>query len=232
MATNPNKPVFYVYRHLRADTGEIFYVGKGMGRRAFDKYHRSKYWKNIEAKHGVLVEFVKEGITESESIQLEIQTIEEYRRAGIKLINMTDGGDGTTGYSHTEEHRKKMSELQAGENNPRFGKPGTRKGVKATQEQIERMRQSHLGKELPEEQRRKIRESTKLARQGIKTPGMTGRTHSPETKEKMRLKALGRRLSAESIAKMSQTKRQKNAEKQNTSIQSVEMPEKQDKLRI
>jgi len=109
MATNPNKPVFYVYRHLRDDSNEIFYVGKGMGRRAFDKSHRSKFWKNIVAKHGVRVELVKEGITESESIQLEIQTIDEYRRAGIKLINMTDGGDGTTGYSHTEEHRRKMS---------------------------------------------------------------------------------------------------------------------------
>ena len=223
MATNPNKPVFYVYRHLRDDSNEIFYVGKGMGRRAFDKSHRSKFWKNIVAKHGVRVELVKEGITESESIQLEIQTIDEYRRAGIKLINMTDGGDGTTGYSHTEEHRRKMSALQAGASNPRFGKTGTRKGVKATEDQIERMRQSHLGKKLPEEQRQKIRQSTKLAREGIKTLGMTGRTHSPETKEKMRLKALGRRLSAESIEKISQTKRQKNVEKRNSTLPSIGM---------
>jgi len=214
MATDPSNPIFYVYQHLKADTGEIFYVGKGMGRRAFDKFHRSIYWKRIEAKHGVRVEFIKQAITELESIQLEIQTIYTYRRAGLDLINMTDGGDGTTGYSHTEDHRKKMSDLQTGANNPRFGKPGTRKGAKATEEQIERMRRSHLGKELPEEQRRKIRESTKLARQGIKTLGMTGQIHSEDTKEKMRQKALGRRLPQESIERMARTKRIASVEPQ------------------
>ena len=214
MATDPSNPILSVYQHLKADTGEIFYVGKGMGRRAFDKFHRSNYWKRIEAKHGVRVEFIKQAITELESIQLEIQTIYTYRRAGLDLINMTDGGDGTTGYSHTEDHRKKMSDLQTGANNPRFGKPGTRKGAKATEEQIERMRRSHLGKELPEEQRRKIRESTKLARQGIKTLGMTGQIHSEDTKEKMRQKALGRRLPQESIERMARTKRIASVEPQ------------------
>lgn len=207
MTTNPTYLVFYVYQHLKTATGEIFYVGKGMGRRAYDKYHRSKYWKNIEAKHGVTVEFIKEGITESESLELEIATIESYRQQGLQIINMTDGGDGTTGYTHTDEHKQMMSVSQSGERNPRYGKVGTRKGAVVTPETIERQRLSHLGKELPEEQKRKIRESTKKARAGIKTLGMTGRVHSEETKAKMRAKALGRKQTAESIAKMSMTKK-------------------------
>jgi len=213
MATDPNKKVFYVYQHLKADTGEIFYVGKGMGRRAFDKYHRSKYWKAIEAKYGVKVEFVKENISEAESLQLEIETIASYKKNGINLINMTEGGDGTTGYTHTDEHRMKMSVKQSGSNNPRFGKVGTRKGATASAETIERLRQSHLGKKLSEEERKKIRESTKLARQGIKTLGMTGRKHSEETLQKMREKAKGRTLSAEVKEKISQTKKLANAKK-------------------
>lgn len=213
MATNPLHLVFYVYQHLKADTGEIFYVGKGMGRRAHDSYHRSKYWKNIVAKHGVTVEFLKVDITEPESLELEIATIEKYRKQGLQIINMTDGGDGTSGYNHTVEHKQKMSLKQSGENNPRYGKVGTRKGAVATPETLEKLRLSHLGKELPEEQKRKIRESTKKARAGIKTLGMTGRVHSEETKAKMREKALGRKLSAESIAKMSMTKKLANAKK-------------------
>jgi NUMOD3 motif len=207
MATNPLSPVFYVYQHLKSDTREIFYVGKGMGRRAHDSYHRSKYWKNIVAKHGVTVEFLRVDITEPESLELEIATIEKYRTQGLQIINMTDGGDGTSGYSHTEEHKQMMSAKQSGESNPRFGKVGTRKGAVATPETIEKLRLSHLGKELPEEQKQKIRESTKKARAGIKTLGMTGRVHSEETKAKMREKALGRKQTAESIAKISMTKK-------------------------
>ena len=207
MATNPLNPVFYVYQHLKADTGEIFYVGKGMGRRAHDSYHRSKYWKNIVAKHGVIVEFIQAHITEPESIRIEIATIDKYRKQGLQIINMTDGGDGTSGYSHTEEHKQMMSTKQSGENNPRFGKVGTRKGAVVTLETLEKLRLSHLGKVLPEEQKRKIRESTKKARQGIKTLGMTGRVHSEETKAKIRAKALGRKQTAESIAKISITKK-------------------------
>jgi hypothetical protein len=207
MATNPLNPVFYVYQHLKADSGEIFYVGKGMGSRAHDSYHRSKYWKNIAAKHGVTVEFLKVDITEPESLELEIATIEKYRKKGLQIINMTDGGDGTTGYSHTDKHKQMMSAKQSGENNPRYGKVGTRRGVVVSPETIEKLRLSHLGKELPEEQKRKIRESTKKARAGIKTLGMTGRTHSEETKAKMRAKAMGRKQTAESIAKISATKK-------------------------
>jgi len=213
MATNPQHPVFYVYQHLKGDTREIFYVGKGMGRRAHDSYHRSKYWKNIVAKHGVIVEFLKENITEPESLELEIATIEKYRQQGLQIINMTDGGDGTTGYSHTDEYKQMMSAKQSGQNNPRYGKVGTRKGAVVTPETLEKQRLSHFGKELPEEQKRKIRESTKKARQGIKTLGMTGRVHSEETKAKMRAKALGRKQTAESIAKISMTKKLAAAKK-------------------
>lgn len=66
---------------------------------------------------------------------------------------------------------------------------------------------AHKGYVMPEEQKAKIRESTKKSRAGIKTLGMTGRKHSPETLEKMRAKALGRKQSPESIAKISMTKK-------------------------
>jgi len=213
MATDPNLPIFYVYQHLRADTKEVFYVGKGMGRRAIDKTHRSTYWKNIVAKYGYIVEYLKENITEPESLALEIATINKYRKNGHTIINMTDGGDGTTGYFHTDEHKQMMSTKLSGENNPRYGKVGTRKGAVASVETIEKLRESHLGKTLPEEQKKKIRESTKTARAGIKTLGMTGRKHSEETLKKMREKALGRKMSQEVRDKISATKKLSKVEK-------------------
>ena len=51
---------------------------------------------------------------------------------------------------------------------------------------------AHKGYVMPEGQKAKIRASTKKARAGIKTLGMTGRKHSPETLEKMRLAAVAR----------------------------------------
>ena len=42
---------FYTYFHTRNDTGKVFYVGKGKGRRAHEP-GRNPHWKNIVAKHG------------------------------------------------------------------------------------------------------------------------------------------------------------------------------------
>ena len=38
---------FYVYAHIRKDNNQIFYIGKGYGRRVFKKENRNAYWKNI-----------------------------------------------------------------------------------------------------------------------------------------------------------------------------------------
>jgi hypothetical protein len=100
---------FYVYVHRKATTGEVFYVGKGFGRRAWST-HRSKYWHNISKKHGFCVEIVKSGLQEWYSFELECQLIALYGRD--VLCNMTDGGEGTTGAKgrvFTHEQRQKLS---------------------------------------------------------------------------------------------------------------------------
>jgi hypothetical protein len=41
---------WYVYRHRRADTNDIFYIGLGSSKyyaRSYTKYGRNKMWKNI-----------------------------------------------------------------------------------------------------------------------------------------------------------------------------------------
>lgn len=41
------QPIYYVYRHIRPDTGEVFYIGIGGGKRANSIFNRNIYWKNI-----------------------------------------------------------------------------------------------------------------------------------------------------------------------------------------
>jgi hypothetical protein len=100
---------FYAYVHRRADTGAVFYVGKGMGYRSHDRSNRNKHWNHIVAKHGHTVEIVARFESESEAFAHERALIAKYRAAGVVLVNMTDGGEGVCGKVVTPEQRAKLS---------------------------------------------------------------------------------------------------------------------------
>ena len=50
--------------------------------------------------------------TQQELCEKEITYIERYNSHYIRGYNMTDGGEGVSGYSHTDEARRKMSEAK------------------------------------------------------------------------------------------------------------------------
>jgi hypothetical protein len=94
---------FYVYLHRKATTGEVFYVGKGSGRRAWTRKSRNVYWHRVAKKNGVLVEILRDGLQEWAALELEIDYIALYGRKSTgygPLINLTDGGDNPP---HTPE---------------------------------------------------------------------------------------------------------------------------------
>src|SRR5687767_7483720 len=102
----------FVYQHRKADSGEIFYVGKGTVRRrvyerALTKDGRSTRWANTVAKHGFLVEILASCQTDAEAQRLERLTIAEYGRNA--LVNLTDGGEGSAGVSISASTRRKRS---------------------------------------------------------------------------------------------------------------------------
>ena len=109
---------FYVYEHIRLDTGEVFYVGKGSGLRAWDMRHnRNPHHVAIQKKMKKLglevsVRLVREEMTESCAFSLERALICAHRALGASLVNMTDGGDGLKNPS--PEVRKKMGEANRG----------------------------------------------------------------------------------------------------------------------
>lgn len=90
---------FYVYMHSRLKSGEPFYVGKGRGARAYADRSRSPYWKNITAKDGgFYANIIVGGLDEELAFLVEMEAIDRYRRLGVKLSNLTNGGEGISGY--------------------------------------------------------------------------------------------------------------------------------------
>ena len=108
------KNIFYVYLHRRKTDNKVFYVGKGKAGRADDVINRSDWWKSVVNKHGHTVEIVFDNLSEEDAFQIEIDTITEFRYFGHPLVNLTDGGEGTSGYKYTEEQRKRLSEAGKG----------------------------------------------------------------------------------------------------------------------
>lgn len=173
-----------VYEHLRNDTNEVFYVGIGVKKgRAFEKHKRNPHWHNIVKKAGYTVNIVYKDIEHDEAKQIEMLLIEKYGRKDLglgNLVNMTDGGDGALGLTHSEEARQKMSKALKGENNPNFGKT-------TSEETREKMSEAHkgekhhmFGKKHSNEVKQKLSEALK----GEKSLNF-GKTFSEETRQKM-----------------------------------------------
>jgi len=102
---------YYTYCHCRNDTNKIFYIGKGTGKRAWWKHARNNYWHKIVNKHGYTVQILSYWDTEDEALDHERLLISCFKDMGYELVNFTDGGDGISGYKHTEETKKKLSEI-------------------------------------------------------------------------------------------------------------------------
>lgn len=88
---------FYVYVHIRAMTGEPFYVGKGSRERGWVTTTKKQHWLNTALKNGVLIQVIRDGMTSPQAFDLEKKIISDYRKLGYRLVNKTDGGEGNLG---------------------------------------------------------------------------------------------------------------------------------------
>jgi len=158
----------------------------------------------------------------------EILWIKKYRELGKNLYNFTDGGEGMSGWKHSEETKKKMSEARKGKSPSEEHKKKISESLKGrkvpketltkvsksisgdknhfygkhhTDETKARMSKSHTGKKLSNEHKRKLSESSK----GNKS--MTGRHHSEETKKKMSIARKGKKLSEEHKRKILESRK-------------------------
>lgn len=164
---------FYVYEWYIKDTMEVFYVGKGKGDRYLEVKRRNKMFKDMYSTHDCDVRKIKEGLTEEEAFDLEVETIKYYKEnTSYRLSNQTIGGSGgnTRKYYNEEQLReyskrasaKRKGRINQGENNPMYGKSWKdNKTEEEIAEVIEKIRKSNLGKKRSEELRRKMSISAK-----------------------------------------------------------------------
>lgn len=120
--------LFYVYELIDPLTMLPFYVGKGYANRMYVHVKRVrqgrvrnvqlfKVIKNLlNCKHDVIYKKVLENVDELRAIQKEIELISFYgkRSNGGILVNITDGGEGCSGYKHTDATKDKLSQLSKG----------------------------------------------------------------------------------------------------------------------
>ena len=134
----------YVYRHIREDKNEVFYIGigtddKGKYVRAKSK-NRNRYWKRIVDKTNYEIEILFDNISKEDAIKKEIEFIQLYGRRDQNngtLCNLTDGGEGVVNMSEEgksvlrelakkrvvpEERKKMFSKIFKGSGNPNSSK--------------------------------------------------------------------------------------------------------------
>jgi len=185
--------IYYTYAFLREDRTP-YYIGKGKGNRAYGR--RYKGIKPPKDKSRILI--LKQNLTEEEAFKHEIYMIAVFGRKDLGtgiLLNRTDGGEGGSGRIHSEETRRKVSEVlkgkilseetkrkiseaKKGENHPNYGKS-------LSEETRRKLSEAH--KNISEETRIKMSE----AKKGNKH--MLGKTLSEETKRKMSEAQKGRK---------------------------------------
>lgn len=94
---------YYVYGLVNPIDNQIFYVGKGSGKRAYDHLKPSGWGKNPHKLYKIkkirssgnepYVIFLYENLDEDTAFKMEISEIKRLRDGGVDLTNMTDGGD-------------------------------------------------------------------------------------------------------------------------------------------
>lgn len=185
--------MFYVYQHKNPNTKEVFYVGKGIKKRAFSLHNRNRYWQSkVSAYGGFDVEFVVKDIDEELAFFVEKEAIDLYRRLGCKLANVTDGGDGIAGFKHSEETKQKIAMKATG-----------RAGKFTSNHVTEKMRQAVI----ESNKRRQPTEAMKTRK------AFLGKNHSEEHKAYMSEKMKNRVFSEETRAKMSAAQKLRFAKK-------------------
>jgi hypothetical protein len=112
----------YLYRHIRLDKNEPFYIGISASKslkRAYDvePSRRNRIFNGIVAKTECEVEILFDDLTWEQACEKEKEFIILYGRKDLKtgtLANLSDGGEGTTGVIVTEKKRRTAALINKG----------------------------------------------------------------------------------------------------------------------
>ena len=164
-----------VYEHIRPDTGQVFYVGKGgpsrvRNRQRKDNPHHMHIMAHL-ARLGLRMEvrIVAANLPEDSANTLEKMRILMWRAAKVPIVNMTEGGEGTIG--KPEESRRRISEALM----------GNKHSLGAIKSDETRQLLSEKGKEAQNRPEIKARKSA----------AHKGKTVSEETRKKLSARVVG-----------------------------------------
>jgi hypothetical protein len=180
----------YVYRHIRHDKNEPFYIGIGKTKyRATARQNRNPIWEKIVSKTTYEVEILFDDVDWLFACEKEIEFIKLYGRINIStgmLANMTDGGDGNLGLKHSEDALRKISESSK-------GRKGHWKGKKMSKEFCEKMSAARMGKPLFKARGKVVTETTREAvrRHSTGNKYHLGKKHTQATKDKISQSKIG-----------------------------------------
>lgn len=125
----------YVYRHIRLDKNEPFYIGIATHlKRAYEKSQRNKIWKSIVSRTEYVVEILFDDLTREQACKKEYEFVSLYGRIHIgtgTLANLTCGGEDfpgswNVGLKRTEEQKAKLREAA------KYKKPKSRESYEKT----------------------------------------------------------------------------------------------------
>jgi hypothetical protein len=216
----PRRPGFTYLYVLTEDDGNpspvnVRYVGKTTQKPLSRLYHhlQDRHRREVYRDRWIhkLVESGREPrmhvvalVPDEYASKAEIRLIASFRKAGARLTNLSDGGEGALGHKVSEETRRKISQAHKGikENVPmsaekrqllaqirsrRWANPENRK------RQSEKMKERLARVPFTEERKRRISEALK------------GKSPSPQTRERLRRLRVGTKHSSETRSKISES---------------------------
>lgn len=144
----------YIYKHIRTDKNEVFYIGIGKNKRAW-QVGRNRIWDGIVSKTDYIVEIIQDNLSYEEAIELEKYYIKLYGRRDLgtgTLANLTEGGEGLVGLVRTDEHRENISKAHKESGI----KPPSQKGNVRSEDVKKLISEKNKGRVLTDETRKKI----------------------------------------------------------------------------
>ena len=202
---------FCVYELVNSLDDKVFYVGKGRKYRPENhvrvalqggKYHVHRKIRKIIARGGkVRIRRVFETAVEQEALNEEVRLIAFYGQEN--LTNMTEGGEGSSGFRHSEDSIELMRQK-------RYGKKPTPESI-AKREATRKERGIpawNKGMKMSDEFRQKVRKG------GLgKTPWNKGKKMSQSFRDKLSRASKGHKMTEENKRKLTEiAKRPKTEE--------------------